>query len=43
LVQLYFDATRGHLPVYRKWLMGVYQTRQASEQEAARLAETSVA
>ena len=43
LVQLYFDATRGHLPVYRKWLMGVYQTRQESGQEAARLAETSVA
>ena len=43
LVQLYFDATRGHLPVYRKWLIGVYQTRQESEQEAARLAETSVA
>ncbi len=43
LLQLYFDATRGHLPVYRKWLLGVYQARQKPGQEAARMVETSVA
>lgn len=32
--QLYFDATRGHLERYRKWLMPVYQTRQTLRQDA---------
>jgi len=27
LRQLYFDATRGHLPAYRRWLYPVYQPR----------------
>jgi branched-chain amino acid aminotransferase len=26
--QLYFDATRGHLETYRKWLVPVYQIKQ---------------
>lgn len=26
--KLYFEATRGHLPLYRKWLVPVYQTTQ---------------
>jgi branched-chain amino acid aminotransferase len=43
LLQLYFDATRGHLPVYRKWLLGAYETHSKSGQEAARFAATSVA
>lgn len=43
LLQLYFDATRGHLPVYRKWLLGAYETRRKSGQEAARVEATSVA
>jgi branched-chain amino acid aminotransferase len=28
LQQLYFDATRGHLPAYSKWLTPVYKTRK---------------
>jgi branched-chain amino acid aminotransferase len=36
--QLYFDATRGHLDRYRKWLVPVYQHRE-SEPDAVSLAE----
>jgi branched-chain amino acid aminotransferase len=36
--QLYFDATRGHLERYRKWLVPVYQ-HQESELDAVSLAE----
>jgi len=32
--QLYFDATRGHLEFYRKWLMPVYESRQTQRQDA---------
>jgi branched-chain amino acid aminotransferase len=34
LRQLYFDATRGHLEFYRKWLMPVYESRQTRRQDA---------
>ncbi len=37
--QLYFDATRGHLERYRKWLVPVYKNRQESEPDAVSLAE----
>jgi branched-chain amino acid aminotransferase len=43
LRQLYFDATHGHLPVYREWLLPVYAEGQAPEQKTVHLAETSVA
>ncbi len=43
LLQLYFDATRGRLPAYRRWLLGVYQGLPTCGQEAAGLVETSVA
>ena len=33
LQQLYFDATRGHLQVYRNWLTPVYQTQAKNEPE----------
>ncbi len=33
LRQLYFDATRGHLEVYRKWLTPVYQAQATPEQD----------
>jgi branched-chain amino acid aminotransferase len=42
LQQLYFDATRGHLQTYRKWLIPVYGTQQSPRNEVL-LAETSVA
>jgi branched-chain amino acid aminotransferase len=32
LQQLYFDATRGHLEVYRNWLTPVYQTQATQDQ-----------
>ncbi len=32
LQQLYFDATRGHLKVYRNWLTPVYQAHATQEQ-----------
>jgi branched-chain amino acid aminotransferase len=38
--QLYFDATRGHMPAYRKWLIPVYAS-QGERQEAAALAGVS--
>lgn len=37
--QLYFDATRGHLERYRKWLVPVYKNRQESEPDVVSLAE----
>jgi len=40
LNQSYFDATRGHLQEYRKWLVPVYGGQQP---ESVRLAEASVA
>ena len=43
LRQLYFDATHGHLPAYRKWLLPVYAGGRPAEQNAARAAETSLA
>ena len=43
LQQSYFDATRGHLPAYRKWLLPVYHTQQETAMAAVRPAETSVA
>ena len=53
LLKIYFDATRGHLGSYRKWLLPVYKMEQdAARQDAARsneakgaaeLHETSVA
>lgn len=41
--QAYFDATRGHLCDYRKWLLPVYYDHQDSEANPVELAETSVA
>jgi len=32
--QLYFDATRGHLTAYSKWLTPVYESRQTEKQSA---------
>lgn len=43
LQQAYFDATRGHLRAYRKWLVPVYQSRQSPATDEVRLPETSVA
>jgi len=42
LNQIYFDATRGHLQAYRKWLVPVYCGHQPGQEEA-KLVETSVA
>ncbi|HUX44141.1 MAG TPA: branched-chain amino acid transaminase [Terracidiphilus sp.] len=39
--QLYFDATRGHLQAYRKWLTPVYQSQEQSRQNQGSLAATS--
>jgi branched-chain amino acid aminotransferase len=36
--QLYFDATRGHLPTYRNWLTPVYQSRMNYGQDLSSLA-----
>ncbi len=35
--QLYFDATRGHLPAYRNWLTPVYQPRIKHERQLVSL------
>jgi branched-chain amino acid aminotransferase len=35
LRQLYFDATRGHLPDYRKWLLPVYGAGRPQVRNAA--------
>jgi hypothetical protein len=43
LQQSYFDATRGHLRVYRKWLLPVYQGQHSPAMDEVHLAETSVA
>jgi len=43
LRQSYFDATRGHLRAYRKWLLAVYQGQHSAAQGKVPLAETSVA
>ena len=43
LRQLYFLATHGHLPAYRRWLVPVYGKYQMPEHGAEHLAETSVA
>jgi branched-chain amino acid aminotransferase len=40
--QLYFDATRGHLETYRKWLVPVYQSQRESEPDAVSLAGTNL-
>ena len=37
--KLYFDATRGHLHAYAKWLTPVYQSRMKHEQELVSTAE----
>jgi len=42
LQQAYFDATRGHMAAYRKWLVPVYGGQQQPIEEV-KLAETSVA
>ncbi len=42
LNQVYFDATRGHLPAYRRWLVPVHRPQQPGMDDA-QLAETSVA
>jgi branched-chain amino acid aminotransferase len=42
LQQVYFDATRGHLRAYRKWLLPVYQG-QPPAVDTVELAHTSVA
>ncbi len=36
--QLYFDATRGHLERYRKWLLPVYESRQELKADEVSLA-----
>jgi branched-chain amino acid aminotransferase len=43
LQQVYFDATRGHLQPYWKWLLPVYNTQGDASTDAVQLAETSVA
>jgi branched-chain amino acid aminotransferase len=43
LRQLYFDATRGHLPAYRKWLLPVYRNAPSPAQNAAPIEATSFA
>ena len=35
LQQLYFDATRGHLEVYRNWLTPVYRAQAIAQQDLA--------
>lgn len=42
LRQLYFDATHGNLPAYRKWLLPVYAGSRLVEQDPAQVAETSL-
>ena len=42
LRQLYFDATRGHMPAYRKWLTPAYGARRAGAEDAGLVVETSV-
>jgi len=37
LVQLYYHATRGHLPAYRKWLVPTYESNEDKEPEEALL------
>jgi branched-chain amino acid aminotransferase len=43
LRELYFGAVRGHLEVYRKWLLPVYGKDRTREREAAHMVETSLA
>ncbi len=43
LRHLYFEATRGHLPAYRKWLLPVYRGAKMPEWDATRVEETSFA
>jgi branched-chain amino acid aminotransferase len=43
LRQLYFAATHGNLPAYRKWLLPVYASSRQMDQNTARVAETSLA
>jgi len=43
LRQLYFDATHGNMPAYRKWLLPVYEGGRVKEQNAAHAEETSLA
>jgi branched-chain amino acid aminotransferase len=43
LRQLYFLATRGRMPLYRKWLVPVYGDGHAPAKDAAPLAHTGVA
>jgi branched-chain amino acid aminotransferase len=43
LRQLYFQATRGHMPAYRTWLVPVYGETKAAVSKLPHLAETSVA
>jgi branched-chain amino acid aminotransferase len=43
LRQLYLLATRGRMPLYRKWLVPVYGEVHEPKQDAANLAQTSVA
>jgi branched-chain amino acid aminotransferase len=39
--QLYFDASRGHLRAYRKWVVPVFPSQIEPEPHAVSLAETS--
>jgi branched-chain amino acid aminotransferase len=40
--QLYFDATRGHLRTYWKWLVPVYQSQMTQKQDATSPVEIGV-
>ena len=40
--RLYFEAARGHLRAYRKWVVPAFPTQQEPEAHAVSLAETSV-
>jgi branched-chain amino acid aminotransferase len=42
LQQVYFDATRGHLQPYRKWLLPVYHAEQKSSMDEVHLATSVV-
>jgi branched-chain amino acid aminotransferase len=43
LRQLYFDAARGRLPAYHKWLLPAYGSARGAKQDAARMQEPSFA
>jgi branched-chain amino acid aminotransferase len=43
LRQLYFDAMRGRLPQFRKWLLPVYGSERVSARDMAQIKEANFA